>query len=222
MNALEHVAAHIRERASAYCEATGVPGYLAGVYHDGHQAVVAHGIANTATGMEMRDDTGFLFGSITKVMTSTLVLQQVERGAIDLDERVVTYLPEVSLTTPPLSGSRDAGCSADRHLQAAGFLGTCWKYSNWLHPRSSGVRKDTSRGWPVTSGQTRHLERIGCAYAVGRIRHGHTERCPDGARLVARAIWQYHRAVFFRRVAWRHGGSGGRTGVRFCLCGLWQ
>jgi CubicO group peptidase (beta-lactamase class C family) len=42
----------------------------------------------------------FLFGSVTKVLTTTLVLQQVERGMIDLDERVVTYLPEFHLRTP--------------------------------------------------------------------------------------------------------------------------
>ena len=48
----------------------------------------------------MRDDTGFLFGSVTKVLTTTLVLQQVERGVVDLDERVVKYLPEFKLTTP--------------------------------------------------------------------------------------------------------------------------
>jgi len=48
----------------------------------------------------MRDDTGFLFGSVTKVLTTTLVLQQVERGFVDLDERVIRYLPEFKLTTP--------------------------------------------------------------------------------------------------------------------------
>ena len=104
MNISEHAATYIRERAAEYCESTGVPGYLAGVYYDGHQSLVAHGIANIATGMPMRDDTGFLFGSLTKVMTSTLVLQQVERGAIDLDERVITYLPEFKLTTAGAAG----------------------------------------------------------------------------------------------------------------------
>jgi CubicO group peptidase (beta-lactamase class C family) len=79
---------------------TKVPGYLAGVYHDGDQTIVAHGTANAATRAPMRDDTGFLFGSVTKVLTTTLVLQQVERGMIDLDERVVTYLPEFHLATP--------------------------------------------------------------------------------------------------------------------------
>jgi CubicO group peptidase (beta-lactamase class C family) len=97
---LSDLATRIREQAAAYCESSNVPGYLAGVYHDGEQTVVAHGVANAVTGAPMRDDTGFLFGSVTKVLTTTLVLQQVERGLIDLDERVVTYLPELELTTP--------------------------------------------------------------------------------------------------------------------------
>jgi CubicO group peptidase (beta-lactamase class C family) len=94
------LATDLREQAAAYCEASQVPGYLAGVYHDGQQTVVAHGVANVITGAPMGDATGFLFGSITKAMTTTLVLQQVERGVVDLDERVVTYLPEFKLTTP--------------------------------------------------------------------------------------------------------------------------
>ena len=98
--ALNAAAAQIREQAAAYCEQAKVPGYLAGVYHDGGQAVVAHGTANMVTGAPMREDTGFLFGSVTKVLTTTLVLQQAERGTVDLDERVVTYLPEFTLTTP--------------------------------------------------------------------------------------------------------------------------
>ncbi len=97
---LEPVAAHIREQAAAYCEPGKVPGYLAGVYHDGGQAVVAHGLANAATRAPMQEDTGFLFGSVTKVLTTTLVLRQAERGSVDLDERVVTYLPEFKLATP--------------------------------------------------------------------------------------------------------------------------
>jgi CubicO group peptidase (beta-lactamase class C family) len=73
---------------------------LAGVYHAGEQIVLAHGTANVATGATMRDDTGFLFGSVTKVLTTTLVLQQVDRGRLDLDTPVVTYLPEFALAAP--------------------------------------------------------------------------------------------------------------------------
>ena len=79
---LPDVATHIREQAAAFCAATKIPGYLAGVYHGGEQAVVAYGVTNMVTGAPMVEDTEFLFGSVTKLLTTTLVLQQVERGAI--------------------------------------------------------------------------------------------------------------------------------------------
>ena len=99
-NALHTLEARIREQIAAYCEANHVPGFVAGVHHAGDRIVVAHGTANAATGAPMREDTGFLFGSVTKVMTTTLVLQQVERGKLDLDAPVTKYLPEFALSTP--------------------------------------------------------------------------------------------------------------------------
>lgn len=101
---LEAVTTHIREQAAAYCESGKVPGYLAGVYHDGAQAVVAHGTANAVTEAPMAENTGFLFGSVTKLLTTTLMLQQAERGTVDLEERVIRYLPEFTLTTPGAAG----------------------------------------------------------------------------------------------------------------------
>jgi CubicO group peptidase (beta-lactamase class C family) len=96
---LDAVAAGLREQITSHCQTNRIPGYLAGLYHGGAQAVLSHGLANAATAAPMRADTGFLFGSIAKVMTATLLLQQVERGTVDLDERVVTYLPEFRLVT---------------------------------------------------------------------------------------------------------------------------
>ncbi len=56
MPSMLDAAARNREQAAAYLDASKVPGYLAGVYHDGGQAVIAHGIANVATGAPMRED----------------------------------------------------------------------------------------------------------------------------------------------------------------------
>ena len=97
---LPDVATYMREQAAAFCAANKIPGYLAGVYHSGDQAVTAYGVTNMVTGVPMVEDTGFLFGSVTKLLTTTLVLQYVERGVIDLDERVIMYVPEFKLTTP--------------------------------------------------------------------------------------------------------------------------
>ncbi|WP_205660882.1 serine hydrolase domain-containing protein [Amycolatopsis vastitatis] len=99
-NALHTAEARIRDLAADACAADHIPGFVAGVHQAGEQIVVAHGTANVATGAPMRDDTGFLFGSVTKVLTTTLVLQQAERGNLDLDAPVSKYLPEFALTTP--------------------------------------------------------------------------------------------------------------------------
>ncbi|MEV0809841.1 serine hydrolase domain-containing protein [Micromonospora sp. NPDC050200] len=48
--------------------------------------------------VRMRTDSIFDLASITKVYTSILALQQVDRGRIDLDAPVVTYLPEFTGT----------------------------------------------------------------------------------------------------------------------------
>ncbi len=97
---LSRMTAQIREQVATFCESSQVPGYLAGVYQNGEEIVIAHGLANVASEAPMHADTGFLFGSVTKLLTTTLVMQQVERGVLDLDERVVSYLPEFRLKTP--------------------------------------------------------------------------------------------------------------------------
>jgi CubicO group peptidase (beta-lactamase class C family) len=92
--------AHLSKRIADFCAATQVPGFVAGIYRAGEQAVTAHGVANVASGAPMRPETAFLFGSVTKVMTTTLIMQQVQRGTIDLDAAVVDLLPEFRLATP--------------------------------------------------------------------------------------------------------------------------
>lgn len=94
------VSRFLLEKISRFCDSTGVPGYLAGVYRAGDVTVVAHGLANAVTAAPMREDTGFLLGSITKVLTTTLLLRRVERGEVGLDEPVVRYLPEFRLADP--------------------------------------------------------------------------------------------------------------------------
>jgi CubicO group peptidase (beta-lactamase class C family) len=53
-----------------------------------------YGYANLEWGIANAPDTKFRLGSITKQFTSMLVMQQVQKGAIRLDDPVVTYLPD--------------------------------------------------------------------------------------------------------------------------------
>ncbi len=65
--------------------------------HDGQIIDGAAGSLSTRTGIEATPDSLFQIGSITKLWTSTLVLQLVDEGKVDLDVPVRTYLPELRL-----------------------------------------------------------------------------------------------------------------------------
>jgi CubicO group peptidase (beta-lactamase class C family) len=80
-----------------------VGGSVVGVAVGEEQVSVAHGCANLNTGQPFTTDTGFLIGSVTKVLTTTLVLRLVERGLVDLDASVTDYLPDFRLATDGLA-----------------------------------------------------------------------------------------------------------------------
>ena len=85
---------HWAERLSLLADKHGVPGASLAILADGDVADAAYGVLNVRTGVEATPDSVFQIGSITKVWTATLVMQLVDEGRIDLDEPVVTYLPE--------------------------------------------------------------------------------------------------------------------------------
>lgn len=81
----------------------GVPGASIAVLAGDQVITAAAGTTSLATGVEVDTDTVFQIGSITKVWTTTLVMQLVDDGLLDLDRRVRDYLPEL------LIGDRAAG-----------------------------------------------------------------------------------------------------------------
>jgi CubicO group peptidase (beta-lactamase class C family) len=102
------------------CARWSVPGMAIGVLRDGAAELVASGVASLETGFAVRPDTLFQAGSISKIVTTTLVLQLVDAGQIALDAPIVTYLPDFRLA--------DAAATAAltmRHLltHTGGFFG---------------------------------------------------------------------------------------------------
>src|SRR5262249_42642789 len=97
-----------------------VPGLALGVLRDGGVQAWGFGVASIETRQPVTPDTLFQVGSITKVFTTTVVMQLVDEGRLELDAPVVTYLPELKL-------SDDATTRAVtmRHLltHTAGFYG---------------------------------------------------------------------------------------------------
>jgi CubicO group peptidase (beta-lactamase class C family) len=60
----------------------------------------ATGLVNRNTGVEVTVDSVFQIGSITKLFTTTLIMQLVDEGSLELDVPVKRYLPEFQVADP--------------------------------------------------------------------------------------------------------------------------
>src|SRR5215475_1082991 len=74
-----------------------VPGAAIGVYADGQVIDLAAGVLSKATGVDATADSLFQVGSITKVWTTTLLMQLVDAGELDVDSPVRRYIPDFKL-----------------------------------------------------------------------------------------------------------------------------
>jgi CubicO group peptidase (beta-lactamase class C family) len=120
MSTLREVEAWINEQLPALIEKYDVPGAAVAVLAGGEVVDDAAGVLNKATGVEATADSVFQIGSVTKLWTSTLVMQLVDEGKVDLDVPIRTYLPEFKIA--------DEGAAAQittRHLlnHTSGFEG---------------------------------------------------------------------------------------------------
>ncbi|MBO0824891.1 MAG: beta-lactamase family protein [Actinobacteria bacterium] len=71
-----------------------VPGAAIAVSVGGDVIDLAAGVLSKATGVEATADSVFQVGSITKLWTTTLVMQLADEGKLDIDAPVRRYLPE--------------------------------------------------------------------------------------------------------------------------------
>ena len=69
-----------------------VPAVSLAVWNNAELNQAASGLLNLETGVEATTDSVFQIGSITKVMTTCLVMQLVDEGRVDLDTPVKHYL----------------------------------------------------------------------------------------------------------------------------------
>jgi len=87
-----------------------VPGAVLGIWSDEQEILAAHGVLSCATGVPVTGDSLFQVGSITKIWTTTMIMQLVDEGLLSLDMTVADVLPGVRL------GAADAGQVTIRHL----------------------------------------------------------------------------------------------------------
>jgi CubicO group peptidase (beta-lactamase class C family) len=97
MGNLSDVQAWLDEQLPQLLEKHHVPGAAWGVLLGDEVVDGAGGLLSKTTGVEATPDSVFQIGSITKLWTSTLVMQLVDEGLVDLDATVRTYLPEFAI-----------------------------------------------------------------------------------------------------------------------------
>ena len=85
MSTLHEVKTWLAEQLPALIEKYDVPGAAVAVLAGGEVVDDAAGVLSKATGVEATADSVFQIGSITKLWTSTLVMQLVDEGKVDLD-----------------------------------------------------------------------------------------------------------------------------------------
>ena len=83
--------------ATELIEREGIPAISLAIWDGKKQYQGAAGILNLDTGVHATTDSIFQIGSITKIMTTCLVMKLVERGQIELDRPVKQYLRHFSI-----------------------------------------------------------------------------------------------------------------------------
>ncbi len=74
-----------------------LPAISLAVWHNKQLYQAAAGILNLETGVKATCDSIFQIGSITKVMTASLVMQLVDEGKVDLDKPVKQYIRDFTI-----------------------------------------------------------------------------------------------------------------------------
>src|SRR6478735_4160473 len=94
MSTLREVKAWIDEQLPTLIEKYQVPAAAVAVLSGGEVFDAAAGVLSKNTEVEATPDSVFQIGSITKLWTSTLVMQLVDEGKVNLDVPIRTYLPD--------------------------------------------------------------------------------------------------------------------------------
>jgi CubicO group peptidase (beta-lactamase class C family) len=82
-----------------------VPGVAVGFLQDDTEHFVVHGVTSVDHPLPVTPETIFHIGSVTKTMTATAVVRLVERGELDLDAPVRTYLPDFRVADADVSAA---------------------------------------------------------------------------------------------------------------------
>jgi CubicO group peptidase (beta-lactamase class C family) len=94
-----------QQRVDDLARRHGVPGVQVGLVALGPDdaadlQIAVSGVTSQSTRVGVDADTLFQWGSITKVCTTTLIMQLIDEGKLDLDTRVIDVLADLTLADP--------------------------------------------------------------------------------------------------------------------------
>lgn len=87
----------LAEKVNELATELDVPGVAVGIIHDGNEQYAFSGVTSVKNPLTVDDTTLFQFGSTGKTYTATAMMRLMERGEVDLDAPVRTYLPDFRL-----------------------------------------------------------------------------------------------------------------------------
>ncbi len=82
-----------------------VPGVAVGVWNGSQEFSAGFGVTSAEHPLPVTPDTLFQVGSISKTFTGTLLMLLAEKGKLDLDQPVQTYLPKLKLSDPEVTAT---------------------------------------------------------------------------------------------------------------------
>jgi CubicO group peptidase (beta-lactamase class C family) len=104
MSNVDDIRTSLDQRLPSLLDEHDVPGAAWAVLQGDRVVDGAAGILNKATGVTATPDSVFQIGSITKLWTSTLVMQLADEGKVDLEKPLRTYLPEFRVADEVAAG----------------------------------------------------------------------------------------------------------------------
>ncbi|MDX6223435.1 MAG: hypothetical protein QOD91_2489, partial [Frankiales bacterium] len=93
----------LQEKLTELATELDVPGAVAGIVLGDETEVAVHGVTNVDHPLPVDEGTLFQFGSTGKTVTATALMVLAEKGRIDLDEPVRSYVPDLRLTDPDVT-----------------------------------------------------------------------------------------------------------------------
>ena len=84
-------------------ERYGIQGVAVGVLHQGKEFVRGYGVTDVNHPVPVDGDTVFRVASNAKTFTGTAAMRLVERGKLNLDARVSSYLPDFRTADPSVA-----------------------------------------------------------------------------------------------------------------------